>query len=274
MRPVSMSIGAPQMGHSGRRWARVEAPGGRLNVQYSEKGISSGIWIASAVVLSHRVLHGHALKQDRDVVADFRALSGRDAGLPDVQEVVVVDRAARIQAHDVRAQIVVNGIGYEIAHLGRLSRLQRRLDGEQRLAGLREKSVDVEIQVGRLDLAQADGGVGQRAACGCSAPQLGQNFAPAATWVPHFGQGAVGAALAAENTAPARPMPATTAGAEPSPPLAAPSPMPSIASPAAALWKLPASFVYWTSRRYFLSVSSSSGLIEMTKLPIRATLMP
>src|SRR5450759_2382962 len=28
-----MSIGAPQVGHSGRRWARVEAPGGRLNEQ-------------------------------------------------------------------------------------------------------------------------------------------------------------------------------------------------------------------------------------------------
>src|SRR5713226_8084366 len=43
IRPVSTSIGAPQIGHAGRRWARVEAPGGRLNVQYSEKGISSGI---------------------------------------------------------------------------------------------------------------------------------------------------------------------------------------------------------------------------------------
>src|SRR5260370_16838359 len=112
------------------------------------------------------------MEQGRDVGGGFRGRSGRDAGLPDVQEVVVVDRAARIQAHDVRAQIVVNGIGYEIAHLGRLSRLQRRLDGEQRLAGLREKSVDVEIQVGGLDLAQADGGVGQRAAWVCSAPQL------------------------------------------------------------------------------------------------------
>jgi hypothetical protein len=47
IRPVSTSIGAPQIGHSGRCRASVEAPGGRLNVQYSENGISNGIWIAS-----------------------------------------------------------------------------------------------------------------------------------------------------------------------------------------------------------------------------------
>src|SRR5260370_3175072 len=135
------------------------------------------------------------------------------------------------QPGNVRAQVVVDVVRQQLGHVHQVARLQPRLDREERIAGLLQKSGDVERRVGGHDLAEADRGIGQGLVWACSAPQDGQNRAPAATCAPHLGHAWTwtAAAAAVAMIPAATPLPAMTAGALPPPPLAAPSPKPSLA---------------------------------------------
>src|SRR5689334_9294880 len=182
----------------------------------------------------------------------------------------MLDRVPRQQSLDVQPEIVVDTVRQIVDDVGQVARGNGLLHREECLDRLALEELEVEGRIRRLDLSQPDGRVRAQLS---EWPQLEQNFEAEAFMAPQLGHATCAAAGATMPAPSPSPAPITAAPPTP-PPLAAPSPMPSTASPAAAAWKDPASLVYCTSRRYFLSASSSSGLIEITKLPMRASSRP
>src|SRR5690348_10932384 len=184
----------------------------------------------------------------------------------------MLDRIPRQQPLDVQPEIVIDTVRQIVDDVGQVARGNGLLHREECLDRLALEELEVEGRIRRLDLSQPYGRVRAQLK---EWPQLEQNFEAAAFIAPQLGQATWAAGTAGATIPAPRPSPAPINAAPPAPPpFAAPSPIPSTASPAAAAWYEPASLVYCTSRRYFLSCSSSSGLIEITKLPMRATSRP
>src|SRR5712692_10145715 len=246
-RRVGRAAERPELGESSRSPGRVPAGVGRSQV-HQRRGLDlqrDRVALPSAVGRRHRDSRRH-------------------------QSVVVLDRASRQQAGNVFTQLFENAVREQTKNRSQVPSLHSQLHVDERFGRVALEELEVDRGVRGQSCVH-----GVEAVCSVSPwPQLVQKRDVAALRVPQLGH--FTCAVPAEATSPAprfNPAP-MTAGPPAPPPFAAPSPMPSIASPAAAAWKEPASLVYCTSRRYFFRACSSSGLIEMVKLPMRATSRP